>query len=102
MNDLKRTRISYGRMIRLLVDPLPPLSHDQIVSLSQSSNVSSVESGGRGWTRSQIIQYSLLNIIPQLIFPRQKHSKENMKGVGVIKLELFYRCLALRKGAQAK
>jgi hypothetical protein len=36
LDDLWRTRLSCGRMIRLLAHPLPP-SRQQVVSLSQSS-----------------------------------------------------------------
>jgi hypothetical protein len=52
LNDLKRTMLSCVRMIRLLAHPFPLLSHQQFVSLSQSSCVSLVAvidgSGGKG------------------------------------------------------
>ncbi len=71
-NDLQRTKLSCGLMIRLLAYPLPPLSRQQFVSLSPSSCVSPVEleRGQGGWARSQIIRpreslalYKLLNIL---------------------------------------
>jgi hypothetical protein len=34
LNDLWRTRLSCGRMIRLLARPLPPPARQQVVSLS--------------------------------------------------------------------
>ncbi len=43
LNDCSRTRLSSGRMIRLHANPHPPLSREQVVSLSQSSCVSPVE-----------------------------------------------------------
>ncbi len=48
LNDFKRTKLSCGRMIRLLTHPLPP-SHVCKLSLFQSSCVSPVElTDGRG------------------------------------------------------
>ncbi len=55
LNDLQKTRLSAGRMIRLLTHPLPPLSREQVVSLSQSSCVSPVELTDGG-ARSQSIR----------------------------------------------
>ncbi len=43
LNDLYMTLLSCGRMIRLLAHPLPSLSWQQVVSLSQSPCVSLVE-----------------------------------------------------------
>ncbi len=55
-------RLSLRLLIRLLAHPHPPLSRQQVVSLSQSSCVSPVEltdgerGESRGWARSQIIR----------------------------------------------
>jgi hypothetical protein len=47
--DLYRTMLCCGRMIRLLAHPLPSLSWQQVVSVSQSPCVSPVElTDGRG------------------------------------------------------
>ncbi len=61
LNDLLRTRLSCGRMIRLLTHPLLPLSRQQLVSLPQPSCVSPAELTGvrgerRRRARSQIIR----------------------------------------------
>jgi hypothetical protein len=69
--DLKRTRLSWGRMIRLLP---PPFSRQQVVSLSQSSCVSPVEltDGGAGGGGAKVydsekarssINYSILSAV---------------------------------------
>ncbi len=47
-NDLQRARFSCGSMIRLQAHPLPPpVSRQQVASLSQSSCLSPVELGGK-------------------------------------------------------
>ncbi len=55
LNDLLRTKLSYGRIIRFLSHPL---SRQQVLSLSQSSCESPVElthgRKGGGWARNQI------------------------------------------------
>jgi hypothetical protein len=63
LNGLLRTRLSCGRMIRLLAHPLPFFTRQQLVSLAHPSCVSPIElslptggGGGRGWARSQIIR----------------------------------------------
>jgi hypothetical protein len=43
LNDLERTRLYYGRMIRPLAHPPSPLFRQQLVSLSYSSWVSLIE-----------------------------------------------------------
>ncbi len=43
LNDLQRTMISCGRMIRLLARLLPPFLSRQLVSFSQSSGMAPVE-----------------------------------------------------------
>jgi hypothetical protein len=60
LNDLKRGRLFCGRMIRLHAQPLPHLSRQQAVSLSQSSFVSPVElTDGRGGGGREIIGQQL-------------------------------------------
>jgi hypothetical protein len=72
LNDLYRARLSCGRIIRPLAHPLPPLSCQQVVSLSLSSCVSPVElaDGRGGWTWNQIIRpwESLASIHHSILF----------------------------------
>ncbi len=61
LKDLKRTTFSCSPMIRLLAQPLSPLSRRQVVSLSQASCVAGhvywwEKRRRRGWASSQIIR----------------------------------------------
>ncbi len=53
MNDLKRTTLFSGRMIRLHVPPPTSLSRQQIDSLSHSFRVSPVQLIDKGWGRER-------------------------------------------------